>query len=47
MFLVLNAQERTLQHMDTLLLGAGWKVIAVHRQDGDSTFLQSVEAIPV
>ncbi|KAG6852088.1 hypothetical protein C0991_003244 [Blastosporella zonata] len=47
MFLLFNSQERTIYHIDELLLSTGWKVQKVYRQDGDSTFLQSIEAIPV
>ncbi|KAJ6608071.1 S-adenosyl-L-methionine-dependent methyltransferase [Mycena sp. CBHHK59/15] len=44
MFLLFNSQERTAIHFVELLGRTGWKVTAVHRQPGDSTFLQSVEA---
>ncbi|KAF9042839.1 S-adenosyl-L-methionine-dependent methyltransferase [Hymenopellis radicata] len=47
MFLHFNSQERTIRHMQDLLLSTGWKVVKVRRQDGDSTFLQAVEAVPV
>ncbi len=33
--------------MQHLLLSTEWKVVKVRRQDGDSTFLQAVEAVPV
>ncbi|KAF8069068.1 S-adenosyl-L-methionine-dependent methyltransferase [Lyophyllum atratum] len=46
MFLLFNSQERTIRHFDELLLSTGWKVKLVRRQEGDSTFLQSIEAIP-
>ncbi|KAG5733918.1 Sterigmatocystin 8-O-methyltransferase, partial [Termitomyces sp. T112] len=48
MFLLFDAQERTIRHFNQLLRSTGWKIKKVYRQDGgDSTFLQSVEAIPV
>ncbi|KAG6817102.1 hypothetical protein H0H87_012623 [Tephrocybe sp. NHM501043] len=47
MFLLFNSQERTIRHINELLLGTGWKVTKVYRQDGDSTYLQSIEAVPV
>ncbi|KAF8886253.1 S-adenosyl-L-methionine-dependent methyltransferase [Gymnopilus junonius] len=48
MFLLFNSQERTVDHMEELLRDAGWKVIIIHRREGgDSTFLQSIEAIPI
>ncbi|CAA7266021.1 unnamed protein product [Cyclocybe aegerita] len=48
MFLLLNAQERTVVEMDDLLRRTGWKMACVHRQEGgDSTFIQSIEAVPV
>ncbi|KAG5720988.1 Sterigmatocystin 8-O-methyltransferase [Termitomyces sp. T112] len=47
MFFLFNSQERTIRHLDQLLLSTGWRVKKVYRQDGDSTFLQSIEAIPV
>ncbi|PPQ95286.1 hypothetical protein CVT26_014860 [Gymnopilus dilepis] len=46
MFLLFNAQERTVRHMDELLRGAGWRITVIHRRESsDSTFLQSVEAV--
>ncbi|KAG6888552.1 hypothetical protein C0995_007424 [Termitomyces sp. Mi166 len=47
MFFVFNSQNRTIRHINELLLSTGWKVKQVYRQDGDSTSLQLVEAIPV
>ncbi|KAJ3513294.1 hypothetical protein NLJ89_g3022 [Agrocybe chaxingu] len=48
MFLILNAQERTVLEMDSLLRRTGWNMTVVHRREGgDSTFLQSIEAVPV
>ncbi|KAG6916948.1 hypothetical protein DXG01_004497 [Tephrocybe rancida] len=47
MFVLFNSQERTIRHFDELLLSTGWKVTKVHRQDGEGTYLQSVEAIAV
>ncbi|KAG5350527.1 hypothetical protein C0989_010597 [Termitomyces sp. Mn162] len=47
MFLLFDAQERTIRHFNQLLSRTGWKIRKVYRQSGDSTFLQSVEAIPV
>ncbi|KAF7368277.1 S-adenosyl-L-methionine-dependent methyltransferase [Mycena venus] len=44
MFLLCNSQERTRMHFVELLAHTGWKVVAVHRQPGDSAFLQSIEA---
>ena len=46
MFLIFNSQERTIRHTINLLRSTGWKVTVVHRQDGDSTFLQPIEAVP-
>ncbi|KAA1478056.1 S-adenosyl-L-methionine-dependent methyltransferase [Dentipellis sp. KUC8613] len=47
MFVVLNAQERTVGQFDRVLKNAGWKISMVHRHESDSTFLQSVEAVPI
>ncbi|TFY59550.1 hypothetical protein EVG20_g7747 [Dentipellis fragilis] len=47
MFVVLNAQERTVRQFERVLKSAGWKINMVHRHESDSTFLQSVEAIPI
>ncbi|KAJ7167962.1 S-adenosyl-L-methionine-dependent methyltransferase [Mycena filopes] len=47
MFLLFNSQERTRMHLEELLLRTGWKLVAVHRQPGDSTFLQCVEATKI
>ncbi|KAG6901477.1 hypothetical protein C0995_011449 [Termitomyces sp. Mi166 len=47
MFCNFNSQERTIRHLHQLLLSTGWRVKRVYRQDGDSTYLQSIEAIPV
>nr|GAT49961.1 S-adenosyl-L-methionine-dependent methyltransferase [Mycena chlorophos] len=44
MFLLFNSQERTVIHFQQLLLRTGWEVVKIHRQAGDSTFLQSIEA---
>ncbi|KAJ3517445.1 hypothetical protein NLJ89_g507 [Agrocybe chaxingu] len=48
MFLLFNSQERTIVHFDDLLRSNGWQVTRVNRREGgDSTFLQSIEAIPI
>ncbi|KAL4259735.1 O-methyltransferase COMT-type [Pleurotus pulmonarius] len=47
MFLLFNSQERTITHTEELLGSTGWKAVKVYRQEGDSTFLQGIEAIPV
>lgn len=47
MYTAANAQERTIHHMDQLLRDGGWKITAVHRLDGDSTFAQPIEAVPI
>ncbi|KAF7344103.1 S-adenosyl-L-methionine-dependent methyltransferase [Mycena venus] len=44
MFALFNSQERTAMHLVELLRQVGWKITAIHRQPGDSTFLQCVEA---
>ncbi|KAJ7720965.1 S-adenosyl-L-methionine-dependent methyltransferase [Mycena maculata] len=44
MFLLFNSQERTLTQFVDLLTRTGWKITAVNRQPGDSSFLQSIEA---
>ncbi|KAJ7124389.1 S-adenosyl-L-methionine-dependent methyltransferase [Mycena epipterygia] len=44
MFLMCNSQERNVMHLVELLGRTGWEVTAIHRQAGDSTFLQCVEA---
>ncbi|KAJ6480521.1 S-adenosyl-L-methionine-dependent methyltransferase [Mycena vitilis] len=44
MLMLFNSQERTRMHFVELLARAGWKLVAVHRQAGDSTFLQCIEA---
>ncbi|KAF8492246.1 S-adenosyl-L-methionine-dependent methyltransferase [Gautieria morchelliformis] len=46
MFTMFNSQERTITQFETLLLNTGWKLTIVRRQEGDSTFLQSIEAVP-
>jgi hypothetical protein len=46
MFAMFNSQERTITQFETLLLSTGWKLTIVRRQEGDSTFLQSIEAEP-
>ncbi|KAJ7223301.1 S-adenosyl-L-methionine-dependent methyltransferase [Mycena pura] len=45
MFVLFNSQERTAMHLVALLRQVGWKVTAIHRQPGDSTFIQCVEAM--
>ncbi|KAF7288814.1 S-adenosyl-L-methionine-dependent methyltransferase [Mycena chlorophos] len=44
MFFMFNSQERTFLHFQKLLASAGWEIVKVHRQAGDSTFVQSIEA---
>ncbi|EIM90620.1 S-adenosyl-L-methionine-dependent methyltransferase [Stereum hirsutum FP-91666 SS1] len=46
MFLLFNAQERTLRHFKRLFASCGWRLTRVNRQDGDSTFIQAMEAVP-
>ncbi|ETW80073.1 hypothetical protein HETIRDRAFT_428361 [Heterobasidion irregulare TC 32-1] len=43
MLFATNSQERTAGHFMTLLQGAGWKVVKIHRSDGTSAFLQQIE----
>ncbi|KAG6901415.1 hypothetical protein C0995_012202, partial [Termitomyces sp. Mi166 len=47
MFLFFNAQERTIRHFKDLLLSTGWRIRKVYRQEGDDTYLQSIEAVPI
>ncbi|KAJ7656545.1 O-methyltransferase [Mycena rosella] len=47
MMLNLNAQERTLPHLRTLLGAAGWKVSEVGKRDGMDNFMQPIIALPV
>ncbi|KAK7056304.1 hypothetical protein VNI00_002857 [Paramarasmius palmivorus] len=47
MFLLFNSQERTVGHFDRLLQSTGWKLTVVNRQPGDSTYMQSMEAVPL
>ncbi|THH10457.1 hypothetical protein EW146_g8366 [Bondarzewia mesenterica] len=47
MFLLFNSQERMICHFDRLLRNTGWKIKIVHHQADDSTFLQSIEAVPI
>ncbi|KAK1229446.1 hypothetical protein PQX77_007494 [Marasmius sp. AFHP31] len=47
MFILFNSQERTIHHFDRLLASSGWKLKIVNRQPGDSTFMQSMEAVPI
>ncbi|KAA1477984.1 S-adenosyl-L-methionine-dependent methyltransferase [Dentipellis sp. KUC8613] len=47
MFVVFNSQERTFHHFERLLRATGWKLTVVRRNHGDSTFLQSIEAVPI
>jgi len=49
MFMLFNAQERTVRHFDELLRSAGWQITLIRRNgEGiDSSFLQSIEAIPI
>ncbi|KAJ6535743.1 S-adenosyl-L-methionine-dependent methyltransferase [Mycena capillaripes] len=44
MFILFNSQERTRIHFVELLARTGWKFVAVHRQPGDSAFIQCIEA---
>ncbi|KAH7874996.1 S-adenosyl-L-methionine-dependent methyltransferase [Lentinula edodes] len=46
MCLLFNSQERTIHHFDRLLRSTGWKLTIVNRQPGDSTYMQSMEAVP-
>ena len=49
MFMLFNAQERTIHHFDELLRSAGWQITLI-RQIGegiDTSFLQSIEAVPI
>ncbi|KAA1477972.1 S-adenosyl-L-methionine-dependent methyltransferase [Dentipellis sp. KUC8613] len=46
MLVMFNSQERTFHHFESLLREAGWKLNVVRRNHGDSTFLQSIEAVP-
>ncbi|KAG5641680.1 hypothetical protein DXG03_004444 [Asterophora parasitica] len=47
MFLLFNSQERNIRHFDELLLSTGWKIKVVRRKEGETSFLQSIEAAPV
>ncbi|KAL0060684.1 hypothetical protein AAF712_012561 [Marasmius tenuissimus] len=47
MFILFNSQERTVHHFDRLFASSGWKLKVVNRQPGDSTFMQSMEAVPM
>ncbi|KAJ8093236.1 hypothetical protein PM082_020730 [Marasmius tenuissimus] len=47
MFVLFNSQERTIRHFDRLLASTGWKLKVVNRQPGDSTYMQSMEAVPM
>ncbi|KAF7354294.1 S-adenosyl-L-methionine-dependent methyltransferase [Mycena venus] len=40
MFLLFNSQERTRMHFVELLARTGWEFVAIHRQPGDSAFIQ-------
>ncbi|KAJ7657239.1 S-adenosyl-L-methionine-dependent methyltransferase [Mycena polygramma] len=44
MLMLFNSQERTRMHFVELLARAGWKLVVLHHQAGDSTFLQCIEA---
>ncbi|KAA1478055.1 S-adenosyl-L-methionine-dependent methyltransferase [Dentipellis sp. KUC8613] len=46
MFLMFNAQERTFHHFERLLRESGWRLQMIRRNDVDSTFLPSIEAVP-
>ncbi|KAL0952701.1 hypothetical protein HGRIS_006937 [Hohenbuehelia grisea] len=47
MYISVNSQERTITHHVDLLRSAGWKIVAVHRPQGDGSFHQGIEAIPI
>lgn len=47
MFALFNSQERTITQFEALLRRTGWKLTLVRRQEGDGTFLQSIEAVPM
>lgn len=47
MFALFNSQERTITQFESLLRNTGWKLAIIRRQEGDSTFLQSIEAVPL
>ncbi|KAF9264596.1 S-adenosyl-L-methionine-dependent methyltransferase [Marasmius fiardii PR-910] len=47
MSLLFNSQERTVHHFDRLLASTGWKLKIVNRKPGDSTYMQSMEAVPL
>ncbi|KAG6833022.1 hypothetical protein H0H87_012280 [Tephrocybe sp. NHM501043] len=47
MFALYNAQERTIHHIENLLGSSGWLVRAVRRHKSETTYLQSVEAVPI
>ncbi|KAL0059267.1 hypothetical protein AAF712_013991 [Marasmius tenuissimus] len=47
MFVLFNSQERTIRHFDRLFASTGWKLKVVNRQPGDSTYMQSMEAVPM
>ncbi|KAF8577508.1 S-adenosyl-L-methionine-dependent methyltransferase [Ramaria rubella] len=47
MFILSNSQERTTGELENLLKKSGWKMTMIRRQPGDSTFLQSIEAVPI
>ncbi|KAE9394245.1 S-adenosyl-L-methionine-dependent methyltransferase [Gymnopus androsaceus JB14] len=45
MFVILDAQERTYNHLNHLLVESGWTVVSVKRKPGDAAFVQ-IEAKP-
>jgi hypothetical protein len=47
MFLMFNAQERTVKEFSELFRKTGWKLTAVRRTPGDSSLLQVLEAVPI
>jgi len=47
MFLMMNAQDRTLGHFVQLLGASGWRIVKIYRTDRMGAFLQQIEAIPV
>ncbi|KAJ7780766.1 O-methyltransferase [Mycena maculata] len=47
MMLNLNAQERTLSHVQSLLEKSGWKINVIMKRDDTDSFMQPMTAVPV
>ncbi|KAG6895118.1 hypothetical protein C0992_003090 [Termitomyces sp. T32_za158] len=47
MMMWVNAQERTIGHLDTLLRSTGWRIVSAKRRAPPSNFYEPVVAVPI